>query len=532
MAQPFGAIVVGSGFGGAVVACRLAEAGSRVLVLERGRRWTPDEYPRTAGDAWLFHHRRPERHNGWLDLRFYPGMTVAQGAGVGGGSLCYSSVVMEADPALFEGGWPPEITDAELAPYYTKVRRMLNVGELPAGQETRRQRLLGLAAERLGHGDRFDRVPLAVSFDPRWSYDLPDPLDVRHSRSFLNAQGERQGTCVHLGNCDIGCDVQAKNTLDLTYVPLAERHGAEIRPLHIVRCVEPERSGFRVIFDRIEGGKLVRGEERAARVVLAAGSIGSTELLLRCRDEHRTLRRVSGALGKRWSSNANFFTSGIYGSGVKVEQSIGPTIASGVDFTDGAVRGQRFFIEDDGFPNLLLGALTARLRSGRINPFAWALQAHLRRGLDEKNPTRNVMVWLGVGADAADGEMRLGRARLAPWRRELRLRWDARRSRPVIEAILSMHRQLTEATGGRVRVPLYWSMLRHLATVHPLGGCPVGRDATDAVVDHRGEVFGHPGLFVADGAIVPVAIGRNPSMTIAALAERTASLLTEGGGKG
>ncbi len=95
-----------------------------------------------------------------------------------------------------------------------------------------------------------------------------------------------------------------------------------------------------------------------------------------------------------------------------------------------------------------------------------------------------------------------------------------------------MHRQLTEATGGRVRVPLYWSVLRHLATVHPLGGCPVGRDATDAVVDHRGEVFGHPGLFVADGAIVPVAIGRNPSMTIAALAERTASLLTEGGGKG
>ncbi len=90
-----------------------------------------------------------------------------------------------------------------------------------------------------------------------------------------------------------------------------------------------------------------------------------------------------------------------------------------------------------------------------------------------------------------------------------------------------MHRQLTEATGGRLRVPLYWTVLRHLATVHPLGGCPLGRGSAEAVVDHRGQVFGHPNLFVADGAIVPTAIGRNPSMTIAALAERTASLMTE-----
>ena len=526
MGQPFDAIVVGSGFGGAVVACRLAEAGARVLVLERGRRWAPAEYPRTAGDPWLFHHRRPESHNGWLDLRFYRGMTVAQGAGVGGGSLCYSSVLLEADPALFDGGWPPEITYEELAPYYARVRQMLAAAEIPAGQQTRRQELLGQAARRLGYADRFRSVPLAVSFDPQWTYDLPDPLNVRHSRSFLNAQGQTQGTCIHLGNCDIGCDVQAKNTLDLNYIPLAERHGAEIRPLHIVRCVQPEAAGFRVVFDRVEGGELVRGQERAERVVLAAGSISSTELLLRCRDEYRTLPRMSGALGKRWSSNANFFTSGLYGSDVKVEQGIGPTIASGVDFTDGAVSGQRFFIEDDGFPNVLLGALTARLRSGRLNPFAWALQAHLRRGRDENNPVRNVMVWLGVGADAADGELRLGRARLAPWRRELRLTWDPRRSRPAIEAILSMHRQLTEATGGRLRVPLYWTVLRHLATVHPLGGCPLGRGSAEAVVDHRGQVFGHPNLFVADGAIIPAPIGRNPSMTIAALAERTASLMT------
>src|SRR4029450_1584811 len=120
MGQRFDVIVVGSGFGGAVVACRLAEAGARVLVLERGRRWTKDQYPRKAGDAWIFNHTHPERHNGWLDLRFYKGMAVAQGAGVGGGSLCYSSVVIPADRAQFERGWPPEISFDELAPYYEK----------------------------------------------------------------------------------------------------------------------------------------------------------------------------------------------------------------------------------------------------------------------------------------------------------------------------------------------------------------------------------------------------------------------------
>lgn len=523
--QGFDAIIIGSGFGGAVTACRLAEAGARVLVLERGRRWTKDQYPRTSTDPWIFNQSHPHRQNGWLDVRTYRGMTVAQGAGVGGGSLCYSSVVMEADAECFATGWPPEITHSELLPYYSKVHDMLAVRKIPTGQHTQRQRLLGEAARRLGYADRFDSVPLALSFDPGWSYALPDPLDVRHSRSFINVHGQRQGTCVHLGNCDIGCDVHAKNTLDLNYIPAAEHHGAEVRPLHTVRCIQPAAGGYRVAFDRVSDGRLVPGEERADRVILAAGSLGSTELLLRCRDEFGTLPHVSRALGRRWSANANVFSSGVYERTADVQQSIGPTIASGIDLMDGVVSGQRLFVEDDGFPNLLLNAVTARLRSGRISPSVWALQRHLRRSLDEMNPMRGVMVWLGEGVDAANGQLYLRRVPLAPWRKELRLRWRVRRSRAVVEAILSTHRQLTEVTSGRFRTPLYWSLLRHLVTVHPLGGCTVTSRPEEGVVDHRGQVFGHTNLFVADGAAVPVAIGRNPSMTIAALAERTAALM-------
>ena len=123
MSHTFDAIVIGSGFGGAITACRLAEKGMKVLVLERGRRWVPREYPRKPGDPWLFSQSQPARQNGWLDLRFFKNMTVAQAAGVGGGSLAYSSVALEAHPSLFTSGWPAEITYDELKPCYDRVAR-------------------------------------------------------------------------------------------------------------------------------------------------------------------------------------------------------------------------------------------------------------------------------------------------------------------------------------------------------------------------------------------------------------------------
>ncbi len=525
MRDRFDVIVVGSGFGGAITAGRLAEGGARVLVLERGRRWTKDRYPRKSTDPWVYEHTRPQKHNGWLDLRLFPRMIVVQGAGVGGGSLCYSSVVMEANPDLFDRGWPQEITYNELRPYYEKVRAMLKVRPIPPRQHTTRYRLLQEAAEKLGYKDRFSSVPLAISFDDQWNYDLDDPLNPKHSKEFVNEQGQQQGTCVHLGNCDIGCDVQAKNSLDLNYIPLAERHGATVRPLHLVRRIEPDGDGYRVVFDRIENGRLIPGSERAEKVVLAAGSIGTTELLLRCRDQYGTLPNVSRRLGKGWSPNANFLTPDFFSDGNRVMQGIGPTISAGLEFMDGSVNGQRFFIEDDGFPNVISNALRARLASPVMQPLAWLLGRHLRRGLSEGNPTRNLMIWLGEGIDAADGELRMRRRVLAPWQKDIGLKWRVDASRGVADAILQMHQRLSAAAGGRIYLPLYWRLLKGMVSVHPLGGCALGRGAADGVVDHTGAVFGYNNLFVADGAILPTAVGRNPSMTIGALAERIASIM-------
>src|SRR5215471_15921027 len=138
MSTSFDVIVIGSGFGGAIAARRLAEKGMRVLVLERGRRWEPEQYPRKPGDAWLFSNDRPARSNGWLDLRFFGHMIVAQAAGGGGGSVAYSSVVIKPSPDVFQTGWPSEITYEELKPHYDTVARELDLQVLPDNQLTKR----------------------------------------------------------------------------------------------------------------------------------------------------------------------------------------------------------------------------------------------------------------------------------------------------------------------------------------------------------------------------------------------------------
>jgi cholesterol oxidase len=286
--------------------------------------------------------------------------------------------------------------------------------------------------------------------------------------------------------------------------------------------VEPRDTGYRVIFDRIHQGRLIRGEESAARVFLAAGSLGTTELLLRCRDEYRTLPNLSPALGRTWSANGNVLSMTTYPDDDRVQQGVGPTISAVMDFMDGAPQA-RFVVEDDGFPNVLLSALRAALEDSTATAFGRSLLERIEEHVRAGGKAMRVMVWLGAGVDAADGAITLKRPFLAPWTRVLDLRWTPESSRGVVEAIMALHRSATEITGGEWGPDALWGRLRSLVTLHPLGGCRMGVTPETGVVDHLGQVFGYRGLYVVDGSIVPTALGRNPSHTIAALAERIAA---------
>jgi cholesterol oxidase len=507
----YDAIVIGSGFGGAVTACRLAEAGLSVLVLERGRHWKrresdsskPDNrypYPKNFLD-WknlLWCRLFPNRYNGWFELRWFKRMIVVQGCGVGGGSLVYANVCINAPGAAFETGWPPEISYDELLPYYNRVEQMLTPEFVPVAQDSPRYRLVEAGA-RTTRASRFEHVKLAVKFN--LNLDPNNPESVPWKNNF----GRMQGTCIRCGKCVIGCPTEARNTLDLNYLERARQTGmVEIRPLHLVHKIEKTNGEYTVHFDKIDpdSRSVSPGHAQGRVVVLAAGSLGSTELLLRCRDQYRTLPQISRYLGYNWGPNGDFLTLGYYPN-QDVRACDGVTISCADDALNARDFNAPLFIEDGGWPKELF--------------WAW----------------KGLMPWFGQAMDAADARIFLRRSCLS-WflpndsrqKMKLDLYWKSERSRAVFDAFARAHRQLIRSTGGW-RVFSSWSFLGVLATPHPLGGCNMGTRSSNGVVDHRGEVFDCPGLYVVDGSIVPMALGRNPSKTIAALAERSAECIAD-----
>ncbi len=521
----FDAIIIGSGFGGAVTACRLSEKGKKVLVLERGRRWEKNDYPRKSGDAWIWNNEEPEKENGWMDFRvfkgLFKGMTVIQGSGVGGGSLIYANISVEAKEDCFDEGWPKEITYTKLKPHYDRVGEMLNVNPIPVAQATKRYKLMQRAAKEIGVPERFRPVPLAVTFREDWSENLEDCYNPKHSQTHINKHGMEQGTCIHCGNCDIGCPVQAKNTLDLNYLAVAEKNSTEIRPLHnVVNITREKGGGYRVHFQKLEAGQKVDGSATGKIVILAAGSLGSTEILLKCRDVHRSLQGISAMLGKGWSSNGDFLTPALHTEDVSPTQ--GPIITCAIDFLDGKENGQKFFIEDGGFPDILGNLLEADVDSFSKLHRRLLLRT-FGKALRSRDPLKQIMPWFAQGVDGGDGRLHLARPWWKFWgKKRLQLKWDLKKSKPVIDAIVAMHEKLAKATGGQPLVPPSWRYYKDLITPHPLGGCRMGDSINEGVVNHKGEVFNYPGLYVADGAIIPKSLGLNPSRTIAALAEHIA----------
>jgi cholesterol oxidase len=209
MANSYDVIVIGSGFGGAVTGCRLAEKGYKVLVLERGRRWTKDTYPSKTKRDWIWSHERPEHENGWMDLRFFPHMAVAQGAAVGGGSLIYASISVETPQSVFRPPWPKEITYQELKPYYDAVKvheRATNA----RNQWNPRTYLMKEGADKIDRaiGSRCLTWPCRSI---KTSFSIQIIHLRRRSRKTHQRSRSGAGTCIHKGYCDIGCPVYAKH---------------------------------------------------------------------------------------------------------------------------------------------------------------------------------------------------------------------------------------------------------------------------------------------------------------------------------
>jgi cholesterol oxidase len=547
-------VIVGSGFGGSVTAYRLAEAGRGVVLLERGKEYPPGSFPRSpAGMARNFWDPSEGLH-GMFDVWTFRGLEAVVSSGLGGGSLIYANVLLRKDETWFvqeepvPGGgyetWP--VSRAELEPHYDQVEAMLGAQRYPLGEPgydtTAKTAAMRAAAHRLDL--EWQLPPLAVSFAPRAGEQpvvgapIPEP-------AYGNRFGLPRRTCMLRGECDLGCNEGAKNTLDHTYLSAAQHAGADIRSRHEVRGIAPRPGGGYlvryVVHDpaaegsRTDTRRLPVQTISCDRLVLGAGSLGTTYLLLRSRSAFPGLSR---ALGTRFSGNGDVLTALLRardpnGRHRPIQSSHGPVITSAIRVPDGqdsAGSGRGYYIEDAGYPAFVdwlveaaslpgaarraagfaLGRLRARLgRSPKSG-----LSADLFRLLGRSELSEGSLPLLGMGRDIPDGVMRLRRGHLD-------VDWTTETSKEYLAAVRGTMADLAGALGAEYHDnPL--SLLNRLITVHPLGGAPIGRHVAEGVCDPYGEVFGFPGLFVADGAAMPGPVGANPSLTIAALANRLA----------
>ncbi|MBC8236190.1 GMC family oxidoreductase [bacterium] len=524
MKEAYDVVIIGSGFGGAITGCRLAQAGRSVCLLERGKRWEKTDFPRSPGEVAKSIWRKNESY-GFIEYKSFKRIDVIQGCGVGGGSLHYFNVHLRTPEEIFnKQEWPENITRTVMELYYDLVQDMLDACPLNPpeglGMPLRTQAFFEAAKDAGGEPNLID---IAVYTGA----DRNNP----HS-------GMPQNPCNYSGNCLLGCIVHAKNTLDLNYIPLAEKNGAEVYPLHQADKIDPlEEHGYRVYFDRLDPertGYSEPGSVVGKKVVIAAGTLGSNELLLRCRDVHKTLPNISAILGKQFSGNGDFILAGTLDADREVDPGRGPSITAGADFS---TENNRLFIEDLGFPEPFIWLLEGMIpNSNRLRNLLKAATTYLLDSLGIGSGrisfevdrlflggvTTRFLPYLGMGTDAADGRLELKDG----W---IDIDWHHRKSRQMFREMEQALKKLSRGINGKYVTSILWRWpFRKLLTAHPLGGCIMGSGKENSVVDEHAEVWDYKSLYVADGAIIPTALSVNPSMTISALAERIAFWIIHG----
>ena len=540
-------LVIGSGYGGGISASRMARAGKKVCLLERGKEISPGEYPDTEVEALEQLQLDTPLGNigsktGMFNIHVNEEQNVVVGCGLGGTSLINANVALEAEPDVFEDPrWPTQMRDHKdtlLQEGYRRAREMLKPTPYP---ETA-PKLNKLEAHRKSAnamGQEFYRPPINVTFEK--------------PEGGVNHVGVEQDACNNCGDCVSGCNYGAKNTTLMNYLPDAYNFGTEIFCEVSVKYLEKVADGWLVHYQTTGSGREKFDAPtmfvKAGLVIVAAGTLGSTEILLRSREKGLT---VSGQLGENFSGNGD-----ILGFGYNCDQEIngigfgqtppgelnpvGPCITSIIDLREGDDWRKRMVIEEGSIP----GAM------GKLLPAAFAAAAKIEgkdtdHGIIDaikekarvfsssiKGPysgaVNNTQTYLIMSHDDGAGVMALEHDRL-------RIDWPSVGTQANFEIGNDNLYKATAALGGEyVKNPVWTKALHNsLITVHPLGGCVMGNDAEQGVTNHKGQVFSsatgnevYSDLYVSDGAIIPTSLAVNPLLTISALTERCCALIAE-----
>ena len=527
----FDFIVIGSGFGGSVSAWRLVEKGYRVAVMEMGRRWTANDFPRTS---WSIHRWfwRPRLFlRGFFNMQFFRHVTILHGCAVGGGSITFACTLLPAPDKVWDSASWSGLADwrAEMPRHYETAAKMLGVAENrtlgPADHLLRR------AAEAAGVGDSFYRTSVAI-FQPAegepGGKTFPDP--------YFGGEGPERTTCTACGGCMMGCRHGAKNSLDLNYLYLAEKHGTQIFAETRVVDVKPlggaadGSAGYEV--RTVSSTRLFRRRPQrftCRGVVFSASSLGTMELLFHLKDK-RSLPAISQRLGKHVRTNSESLI------GVRIPD-CEEDLSKGVAIGSGIYIDEHTHIEAVRYPagsntmSLLSTLLTkGRPGPGRIAQWMWnvaksAVSHPVRtfRVMSPRNWASEVIILLCMQALDAHLDMAWKRPWFWPFRKMLVSR--GQKIPTFIPAANEFAEKFAQQTGGVAMSMLPEILFNVPGTAHCLGGCVMADSPERGVVDYRNRVFGYTNMYVCDGSMVAANLGVNPSLTITALTERAMSYI-------
>ncbi len=526
--EVFDFVIIGSGFGGSVSAMRLTEKDYSVLVLERGKRYNAEDFPETNWKLSKYLWMPGLRLFGIQGLSFFKDMWVLSGSGVGGGSLVYACTLIKPGDQFFQAEEWFGLADwqQELESHYETARQMLGVTQNPVLWPA--DHLLRDIAEELGQAHTFESTPVSIFFGEP-GQTVPDPY-------FGGAGPERSG-CIHCGGCMVGCRHNAKNTLDKNYLYFAEKYGAEVRSEANVIDIRPlygrqeDQARYEVVYERTTDWLLKRRNTvRARNVVVSAGVLGTIDLLLRCRDETKSLPQLSSRLGTMVRSNSEALM-GVTAYDKETDYSEGIAITSHfwVDEVT-SVEPVRYPPGSSFMRNLTLPLIN--MSGSPYRRFLSLAVSAIRKPLDfftvrflpgwaEKNTVILVM-------QTIENRMHLKRGR-SIWTLFRKGLVSERDKSLPIPAVVDAGRKIVDRFASRAQ-GASWSgindiLLNTPSTAHILGGCGIGADETKGVINTHHEAFNYPGLYVADGSAIPANLGVNPSLTITAMTERAMSLI-------
>ena len=547
-------VIIGSGFGGSVAALRYAEAGYDVTVLERGGWISRDTFEADDDMLWIPDSGRYGMND--LQLR---GRNIIPwlGTGVGGGSHVYAATIKRRD---FFDDFPGGITYQEMAPYYSTGEEMMEAVKYPQREPYNELQSYKIfrKAEALMMRDHPDIVEdhgdilLGVAF-------APDENSV--GKSFTNKYGAEQRYADPEEQKLLGGDIGVKNSLDKNYLHLAQKHGATIRPFcEATKISERINGGYLIEFKDPRQNKTETGIIECDQLVLAAGAIGSTELLMQCKHIHKSLPKLSDKLGSTYFSNGDYVTGmipkrgllfswiGLIGAIVailmaqptfallavllylfgwlisdkKAMPDSGATNSDYIRFKhrDGSPQG--LYLEGGRYPTPLKAAVAIILSlTGNFHPSRYKTINKVMNWMGTYLPVFELLerTWpipiLMMGRDDAIGTFELdGDGKVI-------INYPVADNDEYIAYLNKLGKMLSKKANAFF-IPNGFAHLSKVVEIpHNMGGVSMGNNTTDGVVDTYGRVFGYENFIVMDGSIMPTSLGPNPVGTILAFAERS-----------